>query len=344
MVIIDRMGKISPICISKKLNLYLANPTDDECTILAQELVIENKIWKELKNIWDLEGNNQITRLFQKQFPNSIDKLDDSEMAKILSESMICLYLDLDGQIQEDDFVNNHFLERLDEEDYAEKIIDFISFATNEGTAKGLDKYPEYVPQWLYSSNYYWHNNYRPFINGVVRKISKSDLDDLKDWGRIIDKLLVSEEDEYLFDYLCSAFHRKRGQTAYDFNELYSLCQLFLENGKGSVDDKLVRFLNPELPATVNEEKAEVMRQMRNKIAHGDYKGLNSKVNEYAEILSDNGFEFDYTEYSEQNWVLFKACFELEDALRRILYLLLTNRKQLAAIKKVVKASRKVKD
>lgn len=299
MVIIDRMGKISPICISKKLNLYLANPTEEVCTILAKELVIENKIWKELKNIGDLEGNNQIARLFRKQFPNSRDKLDDSEMAKILSESMICLYLDLDGQIQEDDFINNHFLERLDEEDYAEKIIDFINFATNEGAVKGLGKYPEYVPKWLYSSNYFWHNNYRPFIIEMVKNISESDLDDIKDWGQIIDKLLVSEEDEYLFDYLCSAFHRKRGHTAYDFNELYSLCQLFLERGKMSVDDKLTKFLNPELPAKVNEKKAEVMRRIRNKIAHGDYKGLDKKVHEYAEILISTGACLDYTEYSK---------------------------------------------
>ena len=49
---------------------------------------------------------------------------------------------------------------------------------------------------------------------------------------------------------------------------------------------------------------AKLLRQLRNKIAHGDFIAFEEKIEEYAIRFLDGKFEFDYSEYSRKNGLL----------------------------------------
>ena len=80
-------------------------------------------------------------------------------------------------------------------------------------------------------------------------------------------------------------------------------------------------------------EIAKLLRQMRNKIAHGDFTGLENKIEEYAQKVMDGRYSFDYSEYSRKNWVLLNACCLLEDTVRNIIIMLFTDKEKLKSIK-----------
>uniref|UniRef100_UPI003F4F293A hypothetical protein n=1 Tax=Klebsiella pneumoniae TaxID=573 RepID=UPI003F4F293A len=69
------------------------------------------------------------------------------------------------------------------------------------------------------------------------------------------------------------------------------------------------------------------------KIAHGDFVAYESEIEQYAVDVLDGKYYYDYTEYSRQNWCLLNACCKLDDAIRQMLIIALTNRDTLRKIK-----------
>ena len=117
----------------------------------------------------------------------------------------------------------------------------------------------------------------------------------------------------------------------------YSLCQLFLEDEReAELDKKLPEFLDSSYSIAEREKIAICFRQIRNKIAHGDFIEFNKKIEEYTKQFMDGHFDFDYSEYSRQNWAISNICCALDDALRKMLFMLFTNRTKLEQIKKAV--------
>lgn len=115
---------------------------------------------------------------------------------------------------------------------------------------------------------------------------------------------------------------------------MHSLCQLFLEKSKESeLDWKLPQFLDRDYSLEERNEIAKLLRQMRNKIAHGDFTGLENKIEEYAQKVMDGRYNFDYSEYRRKNWVLLDACCLLEDTVRNIIIMLFTDKEKLKSIK-----------
>lgn len=86
-------------------------------------------------------------------------------------------------------------------------------------------------------------------------------------------------EDYYLLDYLCNAIHFDGHYDTNHFVKLYFICQLFLENEKESeLDMKLPQFLNCHLSIKDRKSQARLFKQVRNKIAHGDYCEFHKKL------------------------------------------------------------------
>ena len=71
---------------------------------------------------------------------------------------------------------------------------------------------------------------------------------------------------------------------------------------------------------------------MRNKIAHGDFLAFEEIVEEFAATLMDGRFWFDYSEFSRKNWIIQNVCCLMDDIVRKLIQILLLDRKQLDSI------------
>lgn len=334
MVVLDCYGKVEPICISHKLKLYVSNlpksQNNDWCSELVAELNEMEAINKLQQKRLQLHEKSCLKELYEKTVgTDSIPELLGEKEIRAIVDNMICLYFEYEySDMPLGGWDTNCFDGRFCEEDYAEKNIDLMMFLSNdtEGTS-----FPEPIPQWIYSSNHDEINSYRIFWGGDE---AKPYIESLIKWGKLFDEMLKSNEDYLLFDYLCNAIHEDNEYNTYHFLKSFSLCQLFLEKDKEKeLDEKLPQFLDPRFEEDERREKAKQLRQIRNKIAHGDYKQFTERIEEYAKTFMDGRFWFDYSEYSRQNWVLLNICCELDNAIRKMLYMLFTERKELDRIK-----------
>lgn len=250
-------------------------------------------------------------------------------MAHAIADKMICMYFHYEyDDMPLGGWETNCFDGRCCEEDYAEKIIDLMTFLSypTEGVS-----FPASV-QWVYSSNHDEINHHRMFWGGDDAALY---IEELKRWGKLFDDFLQAENDYYLFDFICNALHKDNEYNVYHLLKAYSLCQLFLEDEReAELDKKLPEFLNDSYSMEEREKMALYFRQIRNKIAHGDFIEFNKKIEEYTKQFMDGHFDFDYSEYSRPNWAISNICCALDDALRKMLFMLFTDRNKLEQIKR----------
>lgn len=338
MVILNFYGKIEPICISQKLGLYLSNlPNGEENNwrdMLVDDIDMAVKEIQEHQKSFGTKDINQIQHLYSQLYPNETTPcvFDKSTIGKI-ADKMICIY----HQYSYEDMPmggwdTNPFDGRLCEEEYSEKIIDFINYLSY--TVYERYPLPMPIPQWIYSSNHFDINPYRIFWGG---ESADPYIDALKQWGSILDAFLQERNDYLLFDYLANSIHKDNEYNENHLMKDYSLCQLFLEKKRESeLDTKLLQFLDPNDSEQVRFRQAELFRQMRNKIAHGDFIAFEEKIEEYAVEFMDGKFNFDYSEYSRKNWAIQDVCCILDNIIRQLICLLLFDRDSLDNLKNQV--------
>jgi len=332
MVVLNIYGQIEPICISHKLKLYISNLPEEEHnewnSYLYDEFIKVLDIDRINCTSVGLEWNKSILDIHQKSCPNSLlpDSASDDERLHEIVDNMICLYFDYEYEdMPLGGWESNPFDGRFCEKDYAELIADFFHFIseTDEGC----------VPLWSYSSNYDREEPYYRlfFINPDTQLC----IDTLKHWGKRIDSFLKGKNDYLQLDYMIRAIHDDNKYNTYHLFKLYSLCQMFLENKHEiELDNKLPAFLDERYTEEERKQISTLLRHMRNKIAHGDFIRFEKKTEEYARLVMDGNFCFDYSEYSRKNWVVIDACCLLERAVKRIIYMLFTKKSELRKIKK----------
>lgn len=336
MVVLNMQKKISPICISKKLKLYISNLPNGKDNNWNEELCSE--LWANLRHSeihaqkLGIKQKNELHKIYKKYF--SQESLPDGATENICIQSivdrMICLYFDYDyADMPMGDWTTNCFDGRLCEEDYTEKIVDFINFL-----AYGENKLlPSPTPQWIYSSNHDEINLYRMFWGGEE---ATPYIESMKKWGELIDNFLCNKNDYLLLDYLMNSIHKDNEYNEYHFLKTFSLCQLFLEKERESeLDSKLPRFIDARYSQKEKEDCAKLLRRMRNKIAHGDFLAFEGIIEEFATTLMDGRFWFDYSEYSRKNWTIQHVCCLMDDIVRKLIQMLLLDKKQLDSIRKL---------
>lgn len=336
MVVLNMYGEIPKTYISHKLNLYVSNLPNSGFNTwrdsLADDLLLTvhaDQLYRE-----HLGANlpSGIVELYKKVFPNH--PVPDSfgrDQCIELARQMICI----DQDYSYDDMPlggwdTNCFDGRLCEEDYAEKINDLIAFlSTGQNRTYSI---PSPMPQWTYSSNYDWIPHYRIFWGGDP---AEDYIASLKEWGKLFDAFLQKRNDYLLFDYLVNSIHKDNECNECHYIKAYSLCQLFLENEhEYELDTKLIPFIDIDGSEGIKKEYATLLRQLRNKIAHGDFLGFENKAEEFAKKYMDGRYEFDYSEYSRKNWVLLHICCTIDDIVRNLILTLLFDREKLEQIKK----------
>lgn len=335
MLVLNFYGKIDPICISKRLGLYIANLPNEEYNEWRDELAFELELAVKADKIYQekLGIDNQcgIVRLYQTLYPGkAVPNFFSREHYIKIADQMIYLYQEYDySDMPLGGWDTNCFDGRLCEEDYAEKIIDFINFMARSD-ATGYS-FPRPIPQWVFSSNHDEIDHWRIFWGG--EKASKY-ISALQEWGKLFDDFLRSRNDYLLFNYLVNTIHKDNEYNENHLMKSFSLCQLFLEKYKeNELDYKLPQVITPIDPELDLKRQAELFRKMRNKIAHGDFLAFETVVETYASEFMDTRFAFDYSEYSRKNWAIQHACCELDDTVRKLLSMLFFDRSELERIK-----------
>lgn len=328
MIILSIWGELQPIILSKKLGMYISNlqgsEHEDWIPYLEEQLIIGRRIL-ELKTIrTQKEIEEDIASIYGIP-PNPIE-----DWAKSIVNKMV--YLDFDCS-QHDmplgGLETNCFLSRSCEEDYAEKIIDFMTGLTSSIEPSLL---PSNIPMCIYSPS----KDREDFTLGILwgGKAPDEYIEGLKRWGQYFDNFLITKNDYLLLDYLVNACHFDYYQDEYHILKTYSLCQLFLEKKhEKELDTKLPYFIRYYDVQEKNEESALFLRRIRNKLAHGDFEALDKLLEQYANRFMDETFWYDYYEASRRNWIVGQICMVLDGALKSIIEMLFTDRSELDRIR-----------
>lgn len=348
MIILNMYGKISSICVSNKLKIYISNLPRELDNNWNQELV-EDMLQeiKERKIFAEKHGNDlpsyDLKKICIETFGlrNLSDNLSELEYLQIIADNLICIYFDYEYEdMPFFDWTTNCFDGRLCEEDYSEKFMNFLHFIVRKDE-KFKPGEISHFPSYIYTTN---RDREYHFLLGALNGKFCCNLEtyikSLQYWGKLIDNFLVNQNDYLQLDYLINSVHKDNEYNSYHLFKVFSLCEMLLvknsNNGKSiEFDKKLSRFLSAEYTENKKSELAQMIRQMRNKIGHGDFLRLNELIEKYAKRFMDDHFNYDYTEYSRLNWIYLHLCCELNDALARILFLLLTDRKEFEKIKQL---------
>lgn len=350
MVILNTLGKIEKTFISKKLGLYISNLPDggeDNWNNwqegMKETLSVAYKIKKIEASQYIGKFGNDSKNIFQDRVLEDakrlLDTSDEPEEVIIekyidyLSKNMMCIEFDYSNSSipdEEDSF--SCFGGGTCEEDPAEKILNFMSFCCERIGSRAN------IPFCIYSTSPRFDHDYIHLFS-VTTEYNKQ-IEQLMKIGNLLDAFLVEEKDFYQLDYLCNALfdiYAEKSNT-YHYMKVYSLCSLFLEREwEGELDYKLPCLMDLSKPLSERKDMAELMRKIRNKIAHGDFKRLNPLVEDYAKKYMDGKFWFDYTEYTRPSWILLHISCRLEEIVRTLIYLMLTDRERIEKIRKLKK-------
>lgn len=347
MVVLNILGKIEPTCISQKLKLYIANLPNDEMNNwnahLVKEIETALKLSIAQSEIFEKHYGKSTAKNIKNIVKNTypylcVEDMSELECVQHIANEMICLYFDYKyDDMPVGDWTSNCFDGRLCEGDYSEKIAYLIHFICNQYIHDIYPKVPESAPYSIYfSDDFNIRNNYCLLFNGTT-DIEQS-LKNLTEFGKLLDNFLVEENDFYFLDYLCCELYKidQSPFTANHCQKLYSLCEFFLEkNNDRELDEKLPPFIKDSYSMDDRKKIAKIARQVRNKVAHGDFSKFREIIEEYAsEIMDKNGYLFDYSEYSRQNWAIMNLCFNLLNAIQNLTAAILTDKKSIASIKK----------
>lgn len=345
MVILNIFGSVSPICISEKLKIYISNlPCQSENN--WNEALVEDML-QEIKE----------RAIFSEKYGKGFDPYDlrkicietlgldnlpegmsEKEYLQIIADNLICIYFDYEYEdMPFFDWTTNCFDGRLCEEDYAEKLIKFLQFFVWKSEQRKPGEFSSF-PSLIYTSN---HDRKYSFLLGALNnkwQSSEIHIKSLRYWGYLIDNFLVNKNDYLQLDYLINSVYKDNDYNAYHLFKAFSLCEILLVKDSNSgkpaqLDNKLPFFLSEKYSKEDKLEFSKMVRQMRNKIGHGDFWRLNELLEEYAQKYMDGQYNYDYTEYSRLNWIYLHLCCELDDVLARILFLLFTDRIKFEKIK-----------
>ncbi|RDY70659.1 hypothetical protein DXT76_12105 [Halobacillus trueperi] len=338
MIVVNIFGEIEPIVISKKLGITLSNLPQDwqEELIETMEEEIHRREYdikklRKYSNIPNIEQYNIKKIVEHKNFSGIFGEGSGNCLKKIASNLMCVSVEDFENSMlqKKNSYIDSPTCER----EFGEKMMNLYKFLTRSGS-----KNTSWLPlTCLYSSekSLFEETHVLRMIYaemGLDIKMSpiifnQKRIDSLLGFGEIIDSFLENTEDFYMFDYILTAIADDSNYNAYHIFKNYSLIEMIL--GKDEIDnpikfdEKLSLFIKSDRYSSKKKLFAKMIRQIRNKIAHGNFIEVREKLEEYAAHFMKN-YHFDYLEYSRENWIYLNICCELDIILTNILWELLS--------------------
>ncbi|WP_225999819.1 hypothetical protein [Paenibacillus sp. BJ-4] len=345
MIILNFYGNIEPTIISKKLGVGISNPPSDWVIVLQDEMLEEMIVLEHNLKVWRKEdfkdiqlSNYDLTQLVKKAKWN-IPLEDYSSDLEVIARNLVV--------IDVLDFKNSYLQLKNDTMDsptcevsFPRKFINFCNKI--QYSSKGKDVLNNRIPFSTFSSDEF---NEKPRILNFFRAMLNSQLDfenynneclsSLVKVGALIDDFLQKEEEFWIFDYIINSMYHDREYNAYHVFKVMSLIEMLIINPSGNgrtvgeLERKLPLFLKePRIVAAKKATFAQIMRQLRNKIAHGDYRAIQLLLKRYREEFMIN-YQYDEFEYSIENWTYLNICCRLDEVLNEIVWELITNKERL---------------
>ncbi|MGG0718916.1 hypothetical protein ABE096_15130 [Robertmurraya massiliosenegalensis] len=336
MIVVNIFGEIKPIVISKKLGITLSNLPQDwqEGLIetMEEEIYHREYVVKKYNDPANIKLYNAKKIVEHKNFFGILEQSNEDYLKEIASK-LICISIE--------DFENSMLQKKnpyIDsptcEIEYAEKWINLYEFLIRNDCNK--EKLMPLTCMYsseksLFEQTYVLRTIYAEMsfdIKMVPIVFNQRKINSLIDFGKMIDSFLEKEENFDMLDYILTAIADDSNYNAYHLFKNYSLIEMIIgkEDFKDPIkfDNKLAEFI--ELDRYTNKKKevfAKIIRQIRNKIAHGDFIGVRKKLEDYAASFMKN-YYFDYFEYSRENWIYLNICCELDRILADIIWKLIS--------------------
>lgn len=351
MVVLDIYGKIEDIVISKKLGVIISNLPEgwqEDLVETMEEEIARRKYFIKKENSNTIKEFN-IKNICQIKFKDCFfaNELSEEELLKQISRHMIGIQT-LECEESMLKFKNNYIDSPTCEKEFCEKLVDFFNFIiTNQDKENNCSFY---YPTWIYSSersifnetqvlNYLSFNPPKPSETIAFQRKqihNEHKINDLIRYGQMIDSFLETENDFWKLDYIINSIFDDNNYNSHHLFKVVSLIEMLLvypnNNGKiTELDTKLQQFTSKQIPKNKQFQFCALIRQMRNKIGHGDFFSMNQKCEEYANEFMQN-FWFDYYEFSRQNWILSNICINLNTTLANIIWMMLNNKDKLLEI------------
>lgn len=348
MIILNFYENIEPTIISKKLGVGISNPPSDWIKGLQDDMLEEMLVLEHDLKVWEKEGfmdtqlkNYDLAELVKKTKWNiSLDNYD-SDLELIASNLVVIDVMDFENSYLQ---LKNDIMDSPTcEVSFPRKFINFCYKI--QYSSKGKEVLNNKIPFSTYSSDEF---DEKPRILNFFRAMLNSELDfekynnecisSLVKVGALIDGFLQKEEDFWVLDYIINSMYHDREYNAYHVFKVMSLIEMLIINPSGN--GRTVGELERKLPLFIKEIRlgttkkaifAQIVRQLRNKIAHGDYRAIQQLLKRYRdEFMVD--YEYDEFEYSMENWTYLNICCRLDEVLNEIVWELITNKNQLRVL------------
>ncbi|MFB9974725.1 hypothetical protein ACFFJF_12470 [Allobacillus sp. GCM10007489] len=320
---LDIYGKIERTIISKKLKLYIDNLPDDWKEGIKEDIFEEIhriefkrneeiiKYGKTYTNAFDYTtAKRTVERTIEETNNYPLNTLEDC--IDCIVENMICIEFDYEySDMPFFDWTTNCFDGRFCEEDYSEKIIKLFNFM-NPGkhdrthfniVYSSNDEYLSIFPKITSALSFRIRSEFKGF------RTKEEAICDLRKCCKCLDSFLQTEDDYYKLDYIVEAINKNDDYKHYHFLKVFTILEMLLLHKKQETKE-IDKYIIPIIKSIYSDESKQatiLLRQMRNKIGHGDFKGFNKKANEFADKYMKS-FQFDYSEYSHLNWILLHTC------------------------------------
>ena len=351
LVLIDIYGKIEPRIISSKLGVGICNLSFDWITGLQADLYEEVLIYNHFLEFCTNQDDDNDLKYKKYDLDQIVESMEWQEEGKssmqIIAEHLIEIQvIDFDKSMLQ--LKNRHMDSPTCEPQYTRKFIEFCSNVQSSNKAQKV--IPSKIPFSIYNSD---DLNAKPLILQFVKLKSLSNLSSdisVKEYtdasissleyiGNLIDRFISSDEDFWLLDYIISSMFSDKELNAYHIFKVMTLIEMLIVNPRsngitqGEIEKKLPQFLSDRIEVSKRTLFSELMRKLRNKIGHGDFKAVNKLLENYRQIFM-NEFWFDEYEYSIENWTYINICIQLDYALNEILWLMLSDKPKLLSIQK----------
>lgn len=344
LVLLNMYGKIEPITISKKLGVSICNPAPDWVKGLQEDFMEEILINNHKISSFKQSGIDVSWAVGRYDLQNIVEQLgwqeDGKNNMQIIAEHLI--------EIQVSDFESSLLQmknENMDsptcEPQYTRKFL-CCKVQSSRNAKKVV---PKQIPFSTYNSDDLQKEpliiNYlqamlhpHPAHKVTVSDYTQGGINALTKIGELIDDFLVTDKDFWLFDYIINALFSDEELNSYHVFKTMSLIEMLIINPKGNgktageIEFKLPQFLSDRIPQKDGVLFSQIMRKLRNKIAHGDFEAVQQLLELYRQAFMQN-FRFDEFEYSIENWTYMDICLRLDEALNEILWFMLSDKEKL---------------
>lgn len=363
MVLINLFKNINPICISKKIGLYLKNPNEN---ILYKYV---NEIVKDEFYINSCEEKNyrkKVIEYFKDEFyknsyEEDISKFNSRQLVKFITKRLIVLDVEVSNNtIIVDDGIFDLYDEKsiakalrskpllnpIDEYEIEYKIIYLFNFLRhvhskrNELDILFYNGYPNDRTNEIFNDLFFKtfkgrkiheYFMYQYYSNSEYE--FKSKINDFIKFGSKIDQYIECSNDFFKLDFIIEIL-LAADENIYAFLNYIELIEMLIINPKRSIRDqfkeKIKFFMNQnEFKCKEDIEDFSVkLYDIRSRLVHGNYNTLKKELINFNKKYNKN-VNYDYGEFKEQNWIMINISFKLKKILRNIIEIMLEDKNKL---------------